>query len=404
MGTFQYRGFRNSGRACAGLVEALDLKEAREKLAHQGILAERVDATGSRARIARRGRSGRGFDTDTRGMVYRELAALLGSGLPLEKGLDVLIDAPELGSSRGILAAVRDGIREGSSIAAAFAENSEEVRSFEEAVLQVGERVGTLDTILVDLADFLEEQQRIRETVQTALIYPAMVATLAIGIAIVALGVMVPSISGLLQEARIPLPWITRVAMLTGKAVLWVGVPALLALGFAAAWFRRKWKRDRDWRAKADAFLFRIPAVRSGYASLVNFRFARTLSLLLNGGVSLVGGVELAGKATDSPWIEERVSREADDLRHGRSLADVIRRIPPLSISLSGWIQAGEASGNLARLLGSAAERYRYRWERFMNRSLSVLGPALILVVGLFVLLVALAVLLPVLSLNQTLL
>jgi type II secretory pathway component PulF len=147
--------------------------------------------------------------------------------------------------------------------------------------------------------------------------------------------------------------------------------------------------------------LFRTPLVQRGYSALVNLRFARTLSLLLGGGVSLVDGVILAGRATGSAWVARLAESGAEALRHGKNLAEAVRAIEPLSASLPGWIQAGEASGKLENLLENAGDRYQQQWDRLISRGLSVLEPLLILAVGLFVLLIALSILLPVMSLNQ---
>ncbi|NQT92115.1 MAG: type II secretion system F family protein [Lentisphaerae bacterium] len=141
--------------------------------------------------------------------------------------------------------------------------------------------------------------------------------------------------------------------------------------------------------------------IGGGYGILVGLRFSRTLSILLQGGVSAVEALALAGEATGSCWMSEIAASEAESVRHGSSLSEAVARIPPLADTLPGWIQVGEASGNLARLLESAGERYQVRWDRYISRSLSFLEPVLILAIGSFVLLITLAVLLPVLSLTQ---
>jgi len=132
-------------------------------------------------------------------------------------------------------------------------------------------------------------------------------------------------------------------------------------------------------------------------------RFSRTLSMLLTGGIPLIDGLILAGRATGSPWLSRIVEREAETVRHGSSLSDAVRRIPRLSQSLPGWISVGEAGGGLERLLANAGERYENNWNRYVSRWLSLLEPVLILVIGGFVLLVTLSVLLPVLSLSRSL-
>ena len=149
--------------------------------------------------------------------------------------------------------------------------------------------------------------------------------------------------------------------------------------------------------------LDRLPLYRQGARTLASLRFARTLVLLLRGGVSAVDALDLAGQSTGNAWVAGLVQQQADAVRHGTSLSQAIRAVPPLE-ALSGWIKAGEASGDLTALLEKAADRLQQRWQTYLARTTSLLEPLLILLVGAFVLLIALAILLPVLSLNQAVL
>jgi general secretion pathway protein F len=400
MKTFEYKGYDSSGHSCRGLAEALDIKEARERLAARGIFAERVKSAGEQAPSALRPWRDE-LNVESRTMLYREVGALLRAGLPLANALEVLIAAPELGTQRTHLAGIRDRIREGTSLAEAVAQSTGSFSPFERAVIEVGERSGTLETALERLAKFLEEQQRVKERIQTALIYPAIVVTLAIVISVVMLGVMIPRWSAKLAELNIQLPLLTQWVLAIGKWILPVSIILVLLLGVGSYFLVRQMRADEDFRVRGNRLLFRLPLVRRGYSALVNLRFARTLSLLLSGGVSLVEGVGLAGRATGSAWVSRLAENGAEALRHGKSLAEAVRAIEPLSASLPGWIQSGEASGNLEDLLENAGDRYQQQWDRLISRGLSVLEPVLILAVGLFVLLIALSILMPVMSLNQ---
>ncbi len=402
MKTFEYKGLTEGGRLSRGLIEALDPKEAREKLAHRGILAEQVSVAGSQGYRAASGRR-KPFALDARAMVYRELSSLVRAGLPLTQALDILIGSPELGANRAVLAGVRDKIREGGSLALALRECSNRVTAFEEAVVGVGERAGNLDEVLERLASFLEEQQSMRERIGTAMIYPIIVVVLALGIGLAVLGVMVPRIGGVLAESGMELPVLTVLMLGAARVVTFTFFPVLIAGILGAVLVRRRLARDPAWREALDRTWFRLPFLGKTYTALVNLRFARTLSLLLEGGVPLVEGMSLAGRATGSDWVGALVTREAEAVRHGKSLADAVRTIPPLQAALPGWIEAGEASGNLIGMLESAGTRYQLQWDRLVNRFLSLLEPMLVLVIGVFVLLVALSILLPLLTMNEQL-
>ncbi len=399
MTTFEYKGYDHVGVVRRGLMEALDLKDAREKITALGVLPETVAAAGA----PRAGRGDRRLNADVRAMLYRELGSLLKAGLPLAQALEVLIQAPELGEQRPVLAGIRDRIREGAGFSAALAEASRKVSPFERAVIEVGERSGTLEEILDRLASFMEEQVRMTEKVQTALIYPALVLAMALVIVTVLLGVMVPSLGRMLEESRIPLPFLTRMMMALGDWVLPALAPALVLIPVLVVLYRKQMSVREDLREKWARRMFRWPLMGAPYAALVNMRFARTLALLLKGGVPVVEGLALAGKATGNAWIQRLAMEQALAVRQGVNLSDAVRLMGPLGESLPGWMRAGEASGRLEGLLDNAADRYQQRWDRRVARLLSVLEPVLILVVGLFVLMIALSILLPVLQLNQSL-
>jgi len=388
---YEYRGFDKGGRAAKGLVDALSVKDAREKLAHNGILADRVSVTGRQLR----------FPAEQRSMAYRELSVLLAAGMPLVRALDTLIQSPEMGDATILLAGIRDRVREGTSLAEAFAKASESVTPFEKAIIEAAEKSATVEPMMERLAAFIEEQGKLQDRIQSALIYPIIIFTVGVCVAILMLGLLVPRAQEILAGSNIPLPLLTRFMVALGALLLKWGLP-LIAVIVAGVWMiRRKLREDAEFHRQWNRRLFGAPVFGRGYTLLACLRFARTLEIMLHGGVSLIDGLVFAGRATGSPWIAQLAEAEAESVRHGSSLSDAIRRIPPLAASLPGWIQIGEASGGLEKLLNSAGQRYQDHWDRFIARCLSFLEPVLILFIGGFVLLVTLAVLLPVLSLSQ---
>lgn len=402
MSTFRYRGYETSGRVRQGFLEALDRKDAREKLAARGVLAESVDPVfEDGASPSRRARAS--FGVGLRATFYRELGALLKAGIPLTAALDLLLETPEQERQASRIALLRDRIREGQTLARGLTEASPQVSMFERAALEAGERSGHLDATLDQLADYLEGQSRLRESLTSALLYPCLVVVLAFLVAVGLLGFVLPMLSGLFKESGATLPWLTR-ALLAVSRSLPIWLPALLlSLFLMFAWLRRRWHSDLSVQRDGLRRLDRLPLYRQGARTLASLRFARTLVLLMRGGVSAVDALELAGLATGNAWVAELVREQADAVKHGVSLSNAIRAVPPLE-SLSGWIKAGEASGDLTALLDKAADRLQQRWQTYLTRTTSLLEPVLILMVGAFVLLIALAILLPVLSLNSAVL
>ena len=399
MTTFEFKGYDAAGRAQSGLIEAADLKDARKRLAALGILPENLQtATGTSVRKTRKSAA---FSAAVRTMFYRELAALLGSGVALVPALDVILQAPELNQARTLLAAARDTVREGRPLSAAMAAVSPQVTPFEQAVMEVGERTGGMNAALERLATFLEEQEKLREKLLTSLLYPCVVVTLAVVIGGLVLVFLLPMVQRLFTEAHLQLPLLTKIMLAGGRTL---GALLLLLAAAAAAgsaWFRRRLQADADLRLRVDRRVFSIPLIGGGWRNLASLRFVRVLGLLLERGVSLMESVPMAGRASGSAWLADCARRETEAMGQGKPLVEVIRGIRPLHPSLAAWVQAGEAGGNLTGLLDNAAQRFQQSWDRLANRGMMVLEIGMTLVVGLFVTLIALAVLLPILQMNK---
>jgi len=399
MTTFEYRGYDATGRAQAGLIEATDLKDARKRLAVRGILPETLQAAGGAA--TRRAAGAGACSREIRTMFYRELAALLGSGVALVPALDAILQAPELDQARTRLAAVRDAVREGRALSAAMAAGSAQVTPFEQAVMEVGERTGGMHEALGRLAAFLEEQEKLREKLATAMLYPCVVVSLAVVIGGLVLTFMLPMVQRVFESMHRDLPLLTVVMLAGGRALGLVLL--LLAAGAAAgaAWLRRAMRADEALRIRVDRRLFSVPLVGAGWRNLASLRFVRVLGLLLERGVGLIEGVPMAGRASGSAWLADCARRETQAMGQGKPLVEVIRGIRPLHPSLAAWVQAGEAGGNLAGLLDNAAQRFQQSWDRMASRGMMLLEIGMTLALGLFVALIALAVLLPVLDFQK---
>lgn len=406
MKTFLYRGYHRDGGRARGVIEALDVKDAREKLARENIFPDRIDAA-----IARRGRSSRVSwrqaslaRIDQRAELYRALHALMRAGLPLSNALNVTLVQPGEGESALTqdVAAIRDRIRDGATFAGALREAGAPVSGFEEAVIESGERTGRLGDVLEDVANYLDDAGRIRQTLKTASIYPAIILCLSILIAVGVMGFLVPKLSEMLISFGQELPAITLFFMAAGRLFFPVILPVALLAGLAGyAGMRRLWKSPAH-HAALERWISRSPLLGRGFHLLVTTRFARTCALLLGGGVSMVEAVGLAGRSTGSVWLGGMLAEKSEDIRHGQSLSQAINDVPVLNQHLLSWIKAGEAAGDIPGMFRHAAGRYQQLWTNYVQRAITIIEPALILLIAVFVLLVALAILLPIMTLDPT--
>ena len=176
----------------------------------------------------------------------------------------------------------------------------------------------------------------------------------------------------------------------------------LVVVAGGAFWLVRRYRRDEGLRRRWQGRLLRVPLWGRGAGILASLRFARTLAMLLRGGVALVDAVPLAGRASGNAWVAMQTMEGGATVRHGGRLSQAVSTIGPLGEHLAGWIQIGEESADMAGMLEHAAGRCAENWNRFVSRGLALLEPALLLVIGVFVLIVTLAVLLPVLTLTRS--
>ena len=402
MNTFAYRGFDTSGKAVKGLIEALDLKEAREKLIGRGVYAEQVTKAGA-SRLSFSLRKKTAFPTRIRSILYRELAALIKSGIPLVQALDLLIQTPDFEAQSLLLADLRDRVREGGSLADAIIGISIKIYPYETAVIEAGETSGRLEVTLERLADYLDREADLLDKIKTALMYPSIILSLSLVIIFFMLGVLLPSLGKVMREANIELPAVTRFCIAIGEYVFPIIVPLVVIAGVGVAVLISRLRTHPEWQVKRDHYLFNIPVYGRMLAPLVNLRFARTLELLLEGGVPIIEGLNLAARSTGNVWVVQMVKTEAEAVSHGKNLADAIRAVPPLGQRLGSWVAAGQVGGNLRELLGNASERFEQQWSRTTTRFLGALEPVLIIIVGALVLLFSLSILLPILKLNSSL-
>ncbi len=394
MKTFEYKGYTLSGSKCKGLIEAMHPKAAKEFLAKDGVLVESLSESGTKSKHV---------SADLRAIIYRELSALLAAGMPLVTALNTLMQTSEMRDIAGVLGKVRDRIREGSSLAQALSGSRADISKFEQATIDVAERASSLEVVLVQLADFIDEHEKMKSRIQQAMIYPALVLGLGVCVAVIMLGILLPRTQKLMGGGVVAeMPLLTRVMLTLGDSMWPWGALVATGLVIAGIWFIRHIRADNSLRIKYDKKIFKLPLIGRGYRLLSSIRFARTLAILVRAGVSLVEGVALAGRATGSPWLEQLADIETDSLRHGSTLADAIRNIPPLAGQLPGWIEVGEASGSLDTLLDRAATRCQVNFDRYLNKLLVLIEPMLLLFIGGFVLLIVLSVMLPMFSLSNT--
>lgn len=398
MATFRYTGISRAGVSQKGTLEADSAILARRKLHGEGIFPLTLKEG---APERRRG----GFPSllrrsDFLPLMTRQLATLLGAGVPLVGALQSVatqVDDPE---SRQILVDLLESVREGAPLARAVEAHPATFPNLYASMVRAGEESGTLPLSLSRLADHLEEQARTKNRVRSALTYPLLMAVVAALVVVFLLTFVVPKIVGIFSHLGRALPLPTRI-LIGITDVLSASWWALLLLTAGAVLATRRYLATDRGRKNRDTLLLRLPLVgRLEHLSALS-RFARTLSTLISGGIPVDRALRIVAPVVGNVVITEQITASADRVVEGATLSESLRPHPEIPPTLVQMVAVGEESGALGDLLYRAADAMDEETNARLSRLLSLLEPLIILVMGTVVAFIVVSVLLPLLDISQ---
>lgn len=435
MSSFRYQAIQPNGASVQGVVEAADRRAALQALGRQGLfpsmlvraddgaaglggagprepkaVAGRVASTRARAAtvatpVKRESAAGPEASRSrvTRKEITaftRELGALLGATIPIPQALDGLGAEEENPALRQLVMRLGDAVRKGVSLSAAMEEHPRLFGRLYVSMVRVGEEAGVLPKVMNDLADLLEHEDEVRGEVLGAVAYPAFVLGFGVFTVVILLTVVLPRLFGMLQEMlpSLPLPTLIllRVSRFLSEDWYWV----LLALG-ASFFGGRHWLRTARGAEAWDGLRLRMPLIGPVFRSAALGRFARTLGTLVKSGVSLLPALRIVEDTIGNRLLAAQVAQVAEETRGGDSLAAPLRKLGIFPRAVVQMIEVGEETGRLDEMLLKVAE-IEERHMRARTRTLvSLLAPALILVVGALVGFMVIALLLPIFKMSR---
>lgn len=398
MRAYRYLAIDAAGRKVAGILEADTPRQARSRLRAQGLLpATLAPLDGRRSWFAL---SAAGLGAAELAFLTSQLAALIESGLTVEEALATQIDASDAAGSREVLAGVKADIAGGLSLSAALGRQPRSFPDFYRALVHAAEESGALAQVLTHLAHYLESREMLKQKTGLALLYPALVTAVAIAIVLGLLMYVVPQVVQVFAQSRQTLPLLTR--MLIGTADFLQAAWPWLLLGLAVSvGLARNALGNEKLRLRWHGLVLRLPGIGALVRADNTVRLAGTLGILVQGGVppftALHSGVQVMGNLA----MRHALAQAIEHVREGVGLARALSlsgAFPPLLVHL---VASGEASGKLALMLARAAALESAMLERRLAIFMTALGPVLILLMGGAVLLIVLAILLPIIEINQ---
>lgn len=396
MALFDYQAANAQGRIEKGQLDADSPRGARQLLRGRGLTPVQVSA----ARGAGAGWGTRRLSASELAWATRQLASLLAASLPLEAALSAVIEQAERPHVSQALTAVRADVRAGQRLTVALAARPRDFPPIYRALVGAGEDSGDLARVMERLADYIEERNALQAKVLTAFIYPAAISLVSVAIVIFLLSYVVPQVVTAFVQARQTLPMLTQVMLAASAFVrswgVWVG------LGLAAlvvAW--RLALRRPELRLRWDALLLRVPMIGRFVLGVNSARFASTLAILLDAGVPLLRALEAARQTLGNALLARCADDVSARVREGAPLGAALKVqkvYPPILVHL---VASGEKTGALAPLLDRAAQTISRELERRAMALTALLEPTMILVMGGVVLTIVLAVLMPIMEMNQ---
>ena len=399
MTAFRYRALDSAGKETSGVLEADTGRAARSMLRERGLFPVDVASVSHSAGKAVRRRRLRDSDLT---LLTHQWATLLASGLTVEQALAALIEQADSEGQRQLLAGVRSEILSGYSLRAALDRFPQAFPMIYRASVAAGEKSGELATVMNQLADYLERRSGLRQKTLQALLYPAIVAAVALLVVIGLMTYVVPQVVTVFQQSKQALPWLTRALILLSDLLRnwgWLMVLGAAGAGLAAHFALRSKAVRRQWHAR----LLRLPLIGRHLKSLDATRFAATLSILAGSGVALLSALDAGRQVLTMLPLQDAVGEATDKVREGQSLARALgatREFPPLLVHM---IANGEATGRLGEMLDRAARLQQQEVENRTATLTSLLEPLLLLAMGGMVLLIVLAVMQPIIEINTLL-
>ncbi len=406
MPVYEYTALDTSGKKIKGVLDADSMAAARQKIRQGGRYPVEIRETVPKAR--KKGRKSGFFSLHTGPRVKpqeihvatRQLATLLGAGIPLVSALNGLVEQTTNKTLQTIITQIKDAVNEGNSLTSALAEHPRLFSRIYINMVRAGEASGSLDVVLERLAEFGEEQQALRSRIKAALIYPIFMALVGVGVLFMLITFIVPSITKVFSDRNQVLPLPTTI-LITVSGFLqqywWLVLLLIAALIFGVRFYIQQPRGRRMW----DRMKLTLPLLSDLNIKIAAAGFGRTLASLLQSGVPLVTSLQIVKNILNNVLLAEVMDEATEELEKGKSLASVLRGDRYFTPMLVQMIAVGEQSGALDKMLEKAADSYEKEVEAKIMAMTSMIEPIMILGMGLVVSFIVISILLPIFEMNQ---
>ena len=402
MPVYEYRGLSAEGRKIKGIIDAASPRIARTKLRAMQIFPIDLREELQRPHITE--------DPLTKlfqrvrpqdvSITTRQLSTLLEAGTPLVSALDAIIEQTDNHALKKVVAQIREEIKEGRSFADALENHRKIFSDLYVNMIRAGEESGALEGVLLRLADFTENQIRLKNRIRAALAYPLLMTIIGVGVMIFLLTFVIPQVTQVFQEMGHTLPLPTRILMAVSN--LFSGYWWAIILGFILVMVGiRRYLRSPKGALRWDGVKLRLPLFGGIILRGAVARFARTLATLLQGGLPILNSLEIVKTVVNNQLLAQAIEETKIEVREGGDIASPLKRSGYFPAIVTHMIATGEASGDLEEMLVKVADAYEAEVETKVTALTSILEPVIILAMGVVVGFIVISILLPIFEMNQ---
>ena len=400
MATFEYQAINVKGQNIKGSFEADTIKLARQQLKSKDLTLLEIEEVHKKEHSGNRTMLSQRISMRQLAHITRQLAALLGSGLSIDEALGITAKQLDSAKAKRILLGVRGRILEGQSLAQACSAFPSTFPPLYRATVEAGESSGKLDQVLQRLADYISDKGQLHSKLQMAMIYPMMLTSVSLLVVIGLLAYVVPEITSVFNKMGGELPTITKLLIACSDFFKHYGLVLLIVVTGLSMGFKMLMRLPEP-RMRFHLFILNMPFVSRFSKGMNTARFTRTLAILTNSGVELLQALQISSQVLTNNAMQKAVEAASIRVREGQSLNKAMEAsglFPPVTIHL---VASGEASGQLPKMLASAADDQERDIQALTEMTLGLFEPILILIMGLVVLAIVLAILLPIFEMNQ---
>ncbi len=386
MSLFQYQAIDSVGKSRKGAIEAIDLKEARQKLRDQGLMVASLEI--KRAKFWEK----KGVAQETLTTFTLQLSQLLKAGLPLYESLLTLEEQYRGEAAHSIILSLTERVRAGSPLSEAMGGYPETFDQLYCSMVSAGEAAGALDMVLLRLSEFLTKQQKLKKQLVTAMIYPGILSGFCLVIIALLLGFVLPSLEGIFEDRELN----TYTAIVMGLSHFFRDYALFLfPLLFAAAGYAVYFLKQEKGRLFREQWSLKLPLVKTLTLQAAIARFSRTMATLQEGGLTIVDALQLGRGVMKNHILEEIMEKAEARIHEGSNLSSELKLHPIIPKFVSRMLAVGEETGNTAAMWQQIAELYEAEVEKTVARLMALAQPVILVIMGLVIGSVLLAILIP---------